>query len=66
LLRKGIVEKDGPRGAKNSTYKVNTDSRDIALSVGIIGETKQQARLSNTGVTDEEELEEVIVSIFVR
>jgi hypothetical protein len=50
----------------NSTYEVNTDSRDVALSVGIVGETKQQARLSNTGVSDEEELEEVVVSISVR
>jgi hypothetical protein len=54
----------GPR--VSSTYKVNTDSRDVTLGVGVVGETKQQARLSNTGVSDEEELEEVIVSISVR
>lgn len=45
-----------------STYKVNTDGGDVGLSVGIVGESQQQARLSNTGVTDEEELEKVIVS----
>lgn len=45
-----------------STHKVNTDGGDVGLSVGIVGESQQQARLSNTGVTDEEELEKVIVS----
>jgi hypothetical protein len=45
------------------TYEVNTDRRDVAFGVGIIGKTKQQARLSNTGVTDEEQLEKVVVSI---
>jgi hypothetical protein len=49
-----------------STYEVNTDSRNVAFRVGVIGETEQQARLSNTGVSDEEQLEEVIVSISVR
>jgi hypothetical protein len=49
-----------------STYEVNTDGRNVAFRVGIIGESEQQTRLSNTGVSDEEELEEVIVSISVR
>lgn len=49
-----------------STYEVNTDGRNVAFRVGVIGETEQQTRLSNTGVSDEEELEEVIVSISVR
>ena len=44
------------------TYEVDTDGGDIGLGVGIVGETKEQARLSDTGVTDEEELEEVVVS----
>jgi hypothetical protein len=45
------------------TYEVNTDCGNVTFGVGIIGETKQQTRLSNTGVTDEEKLEKVIVSI---
>lgn len=49
--------------AASETYEVNADCRDVAFGVGIIGKTKQQARLSNTGVTDEEQLEKVIVSI---
>lgn len=49
--------------ATSETYEVNADCRDVAFGVGIISETKQQARLSNTGVTDEEQFEEVIVSI---
>ena len=44
------------------TYEVNPNSRDVAFRVGVIGETEQQARLSNTGVSDEEELKKVIVS----
>jgi len=45
-----------------STYKVYADGRNVTLGVGIIGKPKQQARLSNTRITDEEELEEVVVS----
>lgn len=45
-----------------ASYEVDTNGRDVRLGVGVVGETEQQARLSNTGVTDEEELEEVIVS----
>ena len=51
-----------PSTAAYGTYKVNTDSGNIALCVCIVGKTKEQARLSDTGVTDEEELEEVVVS----
>lgn len=58
VLENGKLVKVGVR----STYKVNTDGGNIGLSVGIVGESQQQARLSNTGVTDEEELEKVIVS----
>lgn len=45
-----------------STYKVNTDGGNVRLGVGVIGKSQQQTRLSNTGITDEEELEEVVVS----
>lgn len=48
--------------AARSTYEVNADSGDIAFCVGIVGKSKQQARLSNTGVSDKEEFEEVVVS----
>ncbi len=46
----------------SKTYEINTDSRDVALSVCVIRKSQQQAGLSNTGVPDKEELEEVIVS----
>ncbi len=42
------------------TYEVNSDSGDEALCVGVISETKQQARLSNSTVPNQEQLEEVI------
>lgn len=48
--------------SKRGTYEVNADSGDIAFCVGIVGKSKQQARLSNTGVSDKEEFEEVVVS----
>lgn len=46
-----------------STYEIDTNGGDVGLSVGVIGESQKQARLSNTGVTDEEELEEVVVPV---
>ena len=50
----------------SSTYEINTNSRDVALRVCIIGEPQQQAGLPNTRVPDEEELEEVVVSVRAR
>lgn len=44
------------------TYEVDTNGRDVGLCVGVIGESQEEARLSNTGITDEEKLEEVVVS----
>jgi hypothetical protein len=48
------------------THKINTNGRDVALCVCVVGETQEQARLSDTRVTDEEELEEVVVSVVQR
>lgn len=48
----------GARGA----YEVDTNCGDVGLGVCVVGESQKQAGLSNTGVTDEEELEEVVVS----
>lgn len=45
-----------------ATHKVNPDSGDVAFCVCIIRKSKQQTGLPNTGVSDEEELEEVVVS----
>jgi hypothetical protein len=45
------------------THEVDTDGRDVALCVCVVGKTKQQARLSDTRVSDEQKLEEVIVSV---
>lgn len=51
---------------RSETHEVDTDCRDVALCVCVVGETEEQAGLSNTRVTDEEELEEVVVSIVQR
>ena len=47
------------------TYEVDTDGGDVGLCVGVVGESQKKARLSNTGVTDEEKLEEIIVSVNI-
>lgn len=39
----------------------DADRGDVRLGVGVVGEPKEETRLSDTGVTDEEELEEVVV-----
>jgi hypothetical protein len=46
-----------------NTYKVNTDGRNVRLSVCIVCESKQQTRLSYTGVSDEEEFEKVVAVV---
>lgn len=53
------IELDSP------DLEVHADGRDVALSVGVVGETQQQARLSDAGVTDKQQLEEVVVSVEV-
>jgi hypothetical protein len=50
-------------GEERVTHEINADSRNVAFGVGIVRKSKQQARLSDTGVADEEKLEEVIVSV---
>lgn len=42
-------------------YEVNSNSGDVAFCVCIICESKQQARLSHSRVTDQKKLEQVIV-----
>jgi len=44
----------------NETYKVYANGRNVRLGVRIVGKSKQQTRLSNTRVTNEQQLEEVI------
>lgn len=34
----------------------HTNGRDVALGVGVVGETEEKTRLANTGVTDKEKL----------
>ena len=43
-------------------YEVNTNGGYVAFSVCVVGESKQQAGLSDSGISDEEQLEEVVVS----
>ena len=43
-------------------YEVNPDGGYVAFGVCVVSKSKEQARLSYTGITDEEKLEKVIVS----
>lgn len=45
-----------------SANEVDTDCGDVGLGVCVVGKSQEQAGLSDTGVTDEEQLEEVVVS----
>ena len=45
------------------SHKIHTNGRDIAFGICIVGKSEKQARLSYTGVTDKEELEEVVISV---
>lgn len=51
-----------PNGGGGCTHKVHADGGDVALGVGVIGKSEQQTRLSNTRISDKEELEEIVVS----
>jgi hypothetical protein len=44
------------------THEVNSDGGNVAFGVCVVCEPQQQARLSDTRVTDKEEFEEVVVS----
>ena len=58
-----VQHSSGSVRAVISTYEIDTDGRNVGFCVGIVGETQEQAGLSNTGVTDKEQLEEVVVSM---
>lgn len=53
---------DVQRLAGERTHEVDADRRDVGFRVGVVGEPQEQAGLANTGVPDEEELEEIVVS----
>lgn len=49
-------------GKNKKTYKVNTDGRDVALSVGVVSKSKKQTTLADTRVANEQQLEKVIAA----
>jgi hypothetical protein len=44
------------------TYEVHTDGRNVTFCVGVISESQEKTRFADTGVSDKEELKQVIVS----
>jgi len=45
---------------RRETYEIYADGGNVTLSVGIIGETKQETRLSNSGIADQQQLEQIV------
>ena len=43
------------------THEVDADGRDVALCVCVVSKAQQEARLADTGVADEDKLEDVVV-----
>jgi len=46
---------------KSLDFEVDTDGGDMRISPGIIGKTKKKATLSDTRITDQKDLEEIIM-----
>ena len=46
-----------------TAYKVDTNCRNVALGICVVGKPQKQARLADARVSDQQELEEVIVSV---
>ena len=64
LLSSGIpdLKLDGlPVQVQGADLEIDTDGADVGLGVGIIDETEEEARLSDAGVSDQEDLEKVVV-----
>lgn len=45
---------------KQITYKVNTNSRDVTLGIGIVSKTEQKTRLSNSRIANKQKLKQII------
>lgn len=58
-----LLADTSPSSRSGSTYEVDANRGDVTLGVGIICESKEQAGLSDTRVSDKQKLEEVVVSI---
>jgi hypothetical protein len=43
--------------------KVHTNGRNVGFRVGIVGKSKKQTRFTNTRVSNEEELEQIIAAV---
>ena len=60
ISSQGIQRQTRTGWRQSRTYKIDSDSGDVGFSVGIIGKSKQQTRLPDTGISDEEQFKEVI------
>jgi hypothetical protein len=49
-------------GGEWPAHKINADGRNVAFRIGVIGESQEEAGLSDTRVTNKQEFEEIVVS----
>jgi len=42
-------------------FEVDSDGGDVALCVSVVGESKQKTRLAHTRITDQQQLEKVVI-----
>lgn len=58
-----LCVKESGENAENSTYEVYTDGGDEGLCEGVVRKAKEERRLTDSRISDEEELEEVITGM---
>ena len=54
----------GQLGGRGAAHEIHADGADVRLGVRVVSEAQQQARLSDTRVADEHELEHVVVLLL--
>jgi hypothetical protein len=48
--------------AMHGTYEVDADGGDVALCVGVVRKTQEQARLADAGIADQQKFEQVVAA----
>ena len=52
-----ILQLDG------SDFEIDTNGADVRLAVGIVGKAKEQTRFTNTGISNQQQLEQIIIIV---
>ena len=62
LIRTFPFRQNTPLIQHSTTYKINANGGNIRLGVRVVGESEQQTRLSDTGISNEQEFKEIIAA----